>query len=86
MPTSEKGEVQTVGIFCPACKQFVPVGKVYIEAQAPPARLHAKLQEIGWRFDLVTCENPECGRETLVQRDRTFLKARTLDIQGERRD
>jgi hypothetical protein len=76
MSTSEKGEVQTFGISCPACKQFVTVGKVYIGVQAPPARSHAKLQEIGWRFDLVTCENTKCGSKTFVQRDQTFLKVR----------
>jgi hypothetical protein len=48
------------------CKQFVPAGKVYIEAQAPPSKLRAKLQETGWNKDWLTCENPKCGSKTLA--------------------
>jgi hypothetical protein len=72
---SESNRVQIFGILCPVCKQFVPAGKVYIEAQAPPAKLHAKLQETGWNKDWLTCENPKCGSRTLAVRDQTVLEA-----------
>jgi hypothetical protein len=74
-PTSESNLVQIFGILCPVCKQFVPAGKVYIEAQAPSAKLRAKLQETGWNKDWLTCENPQCGRKTLALRDQTILEA-----------
>ena len=72
---SESNRIQIFGILCPVCKRFVPAGKVYIEAQAPPAKLRAKLQETGWNKDWLTCDNPKCGSKTLALRDQTILEA-----------
>jgi hypothetical protein len=67
---------QIFGKLCPQCKQFVEFGKIYIPDNTPPSQLHAKLQEIGWEYDSVFCENPECGSRTFGDRDEMILKAR----------
>jgi hypothetical protein len=68
-------EMRIFGTICQECKRFVPLGKIEIEANAPPSKLHDKLREIGWQEDWATCENPECGSKTFCERDRTIFQA-----------
>jgi hypothetical protein len=76
LAADRRGDMQQMmffGCICRACKRFVRLGKIELEHNAPPSKLHAKLQETGWEQDEAICEYPECGHKTLASRGRTIL-------------
>jgi len=68
-------EMRIFGVICQECKRFVPLGKIEIEATAPPSKLYDKLREIGRKEDWGVCGNPECETKTFCVRDRTIFQA-----------
>lgn len=70
---SGKWQLMYFGAICQICKHWVPLGEICIEPNAPPSKLHERLQEEDWREDWAICEAPECGSKTFVKRDRTIL-------------
>jgi hypothetical protein len=68
-------EMRIFGTICHNCKRFVPLGKIEIEANAPPSKLHDKLREESWQSEWASCENPECGSKTFCARDQTIFQA-----------
>lgn len=77
---SERGKdemlkMRTFGTTCQNCKRFVPLGKIEIEENAPPASLHDKLREKGWQGDWAICENPKCESKTFCELDQAIFQA-----------
>ena len=68
-------EIRFFGTICQSCKRFVPLGKIEIEANAPPSDLRDKLRETGWQSDWAICESPECGSKTFCERDQTIFQS-----------
>jgi len=68
-------EMRFFGTTCQECRRFVPLGKIDIEANAPPSDLHDKLREIGWKDAWATCEREGCESKTFCRLDQTILQA-----------
>jgi hypothetical protein len=70
---SGKAQMMYFGCICQGCIQFARLGKIYIEPNAPPSKLHERLQETNWVEDWAICEDPKCGHRTFVKRSQTIL-------------
>jgi hypothetical protein len=73
-PETENTGMRAFGIVCQECKQFVVMGEIDIQADAPPSALHGRLREMNWQIGSVTCDNPKCGSKTFGVLERTIFR------------
>jgi hypothetical protein len=61
------------GYTCSGCKNAERLGKIEIEPNAPPSKLHERLRLIPWQTESVLCLRAGCKTRTFVPIEKTIL-------------
>jgi hypothetical protein len=73
MEGNEMPQMMYFGYACSGCKRPERLGKIEIEPNAPPSKLHELLELQGWKPETSVCSREKCKSATYVPIEKTIL-------------